>query len=221
MFNKVLVVDDHDAVNAGVVNLLKTLGIQIIETAQYCDEAFLKIKRAALDKVPYDLLISDLSFKIEYHDRNLLSGEDLVKAVRPDYPNLPIIIYSMEDRRQKVRALIKNQGVNAYVCKGRKGAAHLTKALKVISKGEIFLSPQIEQALNSEIELEIDDYDLTLIKQLSIGLSQSAISIYLQEKNMSPNSLSAIEKRLNRLKDQFQANNATHLVAIIKDLGLL
>ncbi|MFH4966670.1 response regulator [Gaetbulibacter sp. M240] len=221
MFNKVLVVDDHDAINAGVMNVLQTLGIQIVETAQYCDEAFLKIKRAALDKVPYDLLISDLSFKIEYHNRKLLSGEDLVKAVRPDYPNLPIIIYSMEDRLQKVRALIKTQGVNAYVCKGRKGSAHLTKALEVISKGKIFLSPQVEQALNSEIELEINDYDLTLIKQLSIGLSQSEISNYLQENNMSPNSLSAIEKRLNRLKDQFQANNATHLVTIIKDLGLL
>ncbi|GAA4280451.1 response regulator [Gaetbulibacter aestuarii] len=220
MFNKVLIVDDHDAVNAGVLSVLKNLGFQTVDTAQYCDDAFLKIKRAAFDQVPYDLLISDLSFKKEFRNRNLLSGEDLVKAVRPDYPKLPIIIYSMEDRLQKVRTLIKTQGVNAYVCKGRKGSVDLAMAMEAISKGDIFVSPQVEQALNPDVELEIDDYDLTLIKQLSIGHSQSEISIYLQENNMSPSSLSSIEKRLNRLKDQFQANNVTHLVAIFKDLGL-
>ena len=221
MFKKVLVVDDHDAINAGVLSILKDLGVETVETSQYCDDAFLKLKRAALDKVPYDLLISDLSFQIDYHDRNLLSGEDLVEAIRPDFPNLPVIIYSMEDRLQKIRTLMKNLGVNAYVCKGRKGNLHLTMAMEAISKNETFLSPQLQQALSNQTELEINNYDLILIKQLSEGLSQSEISHYLLENNISPSSLSSVEKRLNRLKDEFQANNAIHLVAIIKDLGLI
>ncbi|MGC1633782.1 MAG: response regulator, partial [Gelidibacter sp.] len=39
--------------------------------------------------------------------------------------------------------------------------------------------------------------------------------------NTTPNSLSSIEKKLNKLRIQFKANNAIHLVAIVKDLGLI
>ena len=221
MFKKVLIVDDHDVVNEGVFVVLKSKGIIDIHKTQYCDEAFLKIKRAHFDNQPFDLLITDLSFKEDHRESNLLSGEDLVEALRPDYPNLHIIVYSMEDRLQKVRTLINKHQINAYVCKGRKGAFELEKALDSIYNKNLFLSPQVENALSPKANLEIDDYDIELIKQLSLGLSQGEISNLLEKNNITPSSLSSVEKRLNKLKDQFKANNAIHLVAIVKDLGLI
>lgn len=221
MFKKVLIVDDHDVVNDGVLSVLKSKGILDVHKAQYCDEASLKIKRATFDKQPFDLLITDLSFKEDHRESNLLSGEDLVKALRPDYPNLHIIVYSMEDRLQKVRTLINNYNVNAYICKGRKGASDLKKAIRSVYNKKIFLSPQVKNALSPKTNLEIDDYDIELIKQLSLGLSQGEISNLLERNNISPSSLSSVEKRLNKLKDQFKANNAIHLVAMVKDLGLI
>jgi DNA-binding NarL/FixJ family response regulator len=221
MFKKVLIVDDHDVVNEGVFTMLNSKGIIDIHKAQYCDEAFLKIKRAHFDKQPFDLLITDLSFKEDHRESNLLSGEDLVEALRPDYPNLHIIVYSMEDRLQKVRTLINKHQINAYICKGRKGASELEKALDSIYNKNLYLSPQVENALSPKANLEIDDYDIELIKQLSLGLSQGEISNLLEKNNITPSSLSSVEKRLNKLKDQFKANNAIHLVAIVKDLGLI
>lgn len=221
MFKKVLIVDDHDVVNEGVLTVLKSKGIIDVHKAQYCDEASLKIKRAAFDKHPFDLLITDLSFKEDHRESTLLSGEDLVKALRPDNPNLHIIVYSMEDRLQKVRTLINKHQINAYVCKGRKGASELEKAIERVYNKELFLSPQVENALSSKTNLEIDDYDIELIKQLSLGLSQSEISRLFKNNNITPSSLSSVEKQLNKLKDQFKANNAIHLVAIVKDLGLI
>lgn len=221
MFKKVLIVDDHDVVNEGVLAVLNSKGITDVEKAQYCDEASLKIKRADFDKQPFDLLITDLSFKEDHRESNLLSGEDLVKALRPDHPSLHIIVYSMEDRLQKVRTLINNHNVNAYVCKGRKGASDLKKAIKTIYNKKIFLSSQVKNALSPKSNLEINDYDIELIKQLSLGLSQGEISNLLEKSNITPSSLSSVEKRLNKLKDQFKANNAIHLVAMVKDLGLI
>lgn len=221
MFKKVLIVDDHDVVNEGVLAVLKSKGITDVHKAQYCDEASLKIKRADFDKKPFDLLISDLSFKEDYRESKLLSGEDLVKAVRLDYPKLQIIMYSMEDRLQKVRTLINKHQLNAYVCKGRKGAFELEKAIDSVFNNKLFLSPQVENALSSKTNLEVSDYDIELIKQLSLGLSQTEISKLLRKNNITPSSLSSIEKQLNKLKDQFKANNAIHLVAIVKDLGLI
>ena len=84
-----------------------------------------------------------------------------------------------------------------------------------------YLSPLVQQALSPKTDLEIDDYDIELVHLLSNGLSQEEISISLKKKNISPCSLSSIEKRLNKLRIQFKANNAIHLVAIVKDLGLI
>jgi DNA-binding NarL/FixJ family response regulator len=221
MFKKVLIVDDHGIVNAGVSSVLKDFGINQIHNAQYCDDAYLKTKRAVFDKRPFDLIITDLSFKEDYREGKLSSGEDLIMALRQDYPDLPIIVYSMDDRLQKVRILINKYHVNAYVCKGRKGATELSKAINSINNKELFLSAQVENALSSKKDLEINDYDIELIRQLSKGLSQDEISNLFKNNNLSPSSLSSVEKRLNKLKDQFKANNAIHLVAIVKDLGLI
>ncbi|WMI64732.1 response regulator [Aestuariibaculum sp. YM273] len=221
MFKKVLIVDDHDVVSDGVLSVLNQNNITNVVQAQYCDEAHLKVKRAALDAEPFDLLITDLSFKKDYQSVTLESGEDLAAVLKAEFPELQIIVYSMEDRLQKVRTLITTHGVNGYVCKSRKGASELSQAIQHIANQQVFLSPQVENALNQKNDLEIDDYDIELVKQLSLGFSQSEISFVFKAKGMSPSSLSSIEKRINKLKDVFKANNTIHLVAILKDLGLV
>ena len=80
---------------------------------------------------------------------------------------------------------------------------------------------QVKEALSTKVDLEIDDYDIELMNLLSTGLSQDEISLHLKNKNISPCSLSSVEKRLNKLRVQFEANNAIHLVTIAKDLGLI
>ncbi|MDD7887109.1 response regulator [Flavivirga sp. 57AJ16] len=221
MFKKVLIVDDHDDINSGVLNVLKANNIVNIVYSQYCDDAHLKFKRAIFDQEPFDLLITDLSFKKDHRECKILSGEALIDVLRTEAPELPIIVYSMNSLFQKVRTLITKHRVNAYVCKDRKGSLELSQAIKAVYNKIQFLSPQVKNALSSKLDLEINDYDVELVKQLSNGLSQAEISAYLEQNNMSPSSLSSVEKRLNKLKDQFKANNAIHLVAIVKDLGLI
>lgn len=221
IFKKVLIVDDHDDINNSVLDVLKSLGIDNIHKAQYCDTAYLKIKEGELLKEPFDLLITDLSFKEDHRDCRLSSGEDLIEALRKGYKDLPIIVYSMKDQLQKVRLLINQFNINAYVCKDRKGSVELQKAIIAVSKKEQYLSSQVQQALSPKNNLEIDDYDIELLKQLSFGNSKDQISDLFKNNNILPSSLSSVEKRQNKLFIQFKANNATHLVSIVKDLGLI
>jgi DNA-binding NarL/FixJ family response regulator len=221
MFKKVLIVDDHDDINKSVLDVLESLGIDNIHKSQYCDHAFLKIKEGELLKEPFDLLITDLSFKEDHRDCKLTSGEDLIAILRKDYKDLPIIVYSMKDQLQKVRLLINEHQVNAYVCKARKGSKELEEAITAVNIKEQFLSPQVQQALSPKNNLEIDNYDIELLKQLSLGNSKDDISDLFKQNNVSPSSLSSIEKRQNKLFIQFKASNATHLVSIVKDLGLI
>lgn len=221
MFKKVLISDDLECTNEGVLSVLKTLNIKHSEQVKYCDDACLKIKRALLDKDPFDLFITDLSFVKDHRAQKYTSGEDLIIALKKEYPQLKIIVFSVDDRLQKVRLLMNVHQTNGYVLKGRQGLLELENGIHAVYNNEIYVSPQLMQGLSPKSDLEIDDYDITLIKLLSNGLSQEEISVYFKNKNTSPSSLSSIEKRLNKLRIQFKAKNAIHLVAIVKDLGLV
>ncbi|WP_291966339.1 DNA-binding response regulator [Maribacter sp.] len=221
MFKKVLVAEDMEDINKGVFSLLTELGVSQIDQVQYCDDAYLKVKRADLDDVPYNLVISDLSFKIDHRSQAYPSGHSLVAKLKSEFPDLKVIVYSVEDRLQAVRTLFNQHHIDAYVCKSRNGLKNLTKAINEVAKDDNYLSPEVSNAFSSENELEIDDYDISLLDNLSKGLSQDEISALYRKENISPASLSSIEKRLNKLRVQFNANNAIHLVAIVKDLGLI
>ena len=221
MFKKVLIAEDFDIVNKGVVTTLKELNITNITTVKYCDDAELRLKKALHDAEPFELLITDLSFNADHRNQKYVSGEDLIAIAKVIQPTLKIIVFSVDDRLQKVRSLIQTYNINGYVCKDRYDAKELTKAIEEVYQNKVYLSTKVKLALEPKSNLEIDDYDIDLVKFLSKGLLQSEISEYLKKQKIYPNSLSSIEKHLNILKIQFKAKNAIHLVSIFKDLGLI
>ena len=52
MFNKVLVAEDLDSISMTVVQALEELSVSEIHHAKYCDDAFLKVKKALQDNTP-------------------------------------------------------------------------------------------------------------------------------------------------------------------------
>tara|TARA_R110002020_G_scaffold303939_1_gene519358 strand:- start:1151 stop:1843 length:693 start_codon:yes stop_codon:yes gene_type:complete len=221
MFKKVLIAEDFGSISKMLQDLLTELGVQVVDFAQYCDDAYLKLKSATLKQDRYDLLIADLSFKADHRTQVYKTGEELIAAVHKENPDLKIIVFSMEEKLQRVRTLIEQYGVKSYVCKGRNGVSELTQAIRSTANDEQYLSPQIACAFNENQNLEIEDYDIELMRHLSLGYSNKEISQQFEITKVGPSSLSSIEKRLNRLRIQFKANNATHLVAIVKDIGLI
>ncbi|MAT89341.1 MAG: response regulator [Flavobacteriaceae bacterium] len=221
MFKKVLVAEDLGSINEGIQATLRNLSIPEIAYASYCDEAYLKVKKATLQQAPFELLITDLSFKPDYRNNHLASGKELASILAAEHPEVPIIIFSVDDRVDVARALTKLTTVKGYVCKGRKGLLDLTAAIKEVSRGNSFYSEPIANGFSKDSNFEITDFDVTLLDQLSKGYQQEDISYFLKEQNIRPSSLSTVEKRLSKLKDHFNAKNSTQLVALAKDMGLI
>lgn len=221
MFTKVIISDDLGIVNKGVYTILSDLGVPQIQQVQYCDDAYLKIKKALMDQQPFELLVTDLSFKIDHREQQFGSGEALIKELRDRIPSLKIIVYSVEDRPLKLRKLINTLEVDGFVNKGRNGLKELNDAIVSVSNGNTYVSPTLERILRSQSSLEFDDFDALLIDLLAKGNSQEEISAFFKEKQITPGSLSSIEKRINKLRNDFKANNVVHLVSIVKDLGLI
>ena len=222
MFKKVLVAEDLDGMSLAVNEILLSLGITDIHHAKYCDDAYLKIKKAILDKQPFDLLISDLSFKADHRELKLISGEDLIEKVKKTQPNIKIIVYSVEDKNFRIKSLFEKLKINGFILKGRKSLNELKLSLSTIfNDDKKFISPEMAHVLLNKSAFEISDFDVHIIKQLSLGIAQDRMDIRFKELGIKPNSKSTIEKRIGALKDHLKASNAVHLVAIAKDLGIV
>ncbi|MFV8339813.1 response regulator transcription factor [Flavobacterium sp. LB3P21] len=222
MFTKVLIADDIDFNDLGAAQILNELDVVEIQYAKYCDEALLKVKKAHLEGAPFQLLISDLSFKTDHQLNQLNSGEELIAAVKKQCPNIKIIVFSIEDRAHRVKLLFDELNIDGYVIKGRNTIYDLKRAIqKTYNNEKENISPELSYLLQDKTTSEIDNYDVQLIKYLSIGISQENIESEFKKEGISPNSKSSIEKHINKLKIYFKANNTVHLVAIAKDLGII
>lgn len=221
MFKKVLLSEDIDTVSQGIMMVMGALRIDHVQQSQYCDDAYLKIKKSSMDGFPFDLLITDLSFAPDHRKQTLKSGEELITVLRKEFPSLKIIVYSVDNRPEKIRGLLDEAKVNGYVTKGRRGLRELEDAIIMVHEDSTYLSPELGNMLRTKAAVEIIDYDIELLRMLADGYSQDHISNHLKGKKIKPSSLSALEKRLNILRQHFGAKNVVHLISIVKDLGLI
>lgn len=221
MFKKVLIAEDFDSINIAVKQTLESLGVEEIQYAKYCDDALLKFKKAKQDNEPFDLLISDLSFVADYRKVAIPSGEKLIEVIRNLQPELNVIVYSVEDKAYTIKTLFEEQKINAFVHKGRNSISQLKTAIETLLYGKIFISPDLANILQDKTAKEIDNYDIALLNHLANGVAIDDMVALFKKINITPNSKSAIEKRVAKLKDYFKASNNVHLIAIAKDLGII
>lgn len=221
MFKKVLIAEDNDSINFAVRSVMQELNIDNVEHAQYCDSAWLLARKANVDNKPFDLLICDLSFKNDHRNQKLKSGKDLIAVLKKENPNLKVLVNSVEDHPRTVKSLWDTGDINGYVCKGRNGMRDLKEAIKVISRGEVFNSLEIERAMKQGNMLILEDFEINLLSYVANGLTQEEIQNKFKENNIFPNSKSTIEKRLKELREEFNARTTPHLIGIVKDLNLI
>jgi two-component system capsular synthesis response regulator RcsB len=222
MFKKVLVAEDFDSISITIGKALEELSVSEVHHSKYCDDAFLKIRRALLDDAPYDLLVSDLSFKTDHRENKLNSGDELIAAIKKIQPDIKTIVFSIEDKSFRIKSLFNNLGINAFVIKGRNSMPELKKAIQGVFNDETTVfSTELSQALRDKSLIEIETYDIEILKLLSKGYILDEISSEFKTLGIIPNGSSSLEKRINKLKIYFKANNNVHLIAIAKDLGLV
>lgn len=220
MFKKVLIAEDHEVRNLGVVNTLTELSIPSFDFTSYCDDALQKIKVAVTDNTPYDLLITDLSFEKDHIEQKINSGQELIDEVRKIHPSLKIIAFSIEKKPKIIDDLYKIHKVNGFVSKGRNDGKDLKSTIKKVFKGETVIPQEILNSIRNT-SFEFKEYDILLIELLAKGWKQTRIEKYFKENKITPDSISAIEKRLNELRENLSAKNNIEMIVMCKDIGIL
>ncbi len=149
MFKKVLIAEDHEVRNLGVVNTLTELQIQNYDFVNYCDEALQKIKTAVTNNSSYDLLITDLSFDKDHIEQKINSGQKLIEEVKKIQPNLKIIAFSIEKKPKIIDDLFKVHNINGFVSKGRNDGKDLRSTIKKVFSGETVIPQEILNSIRT------------------------------------------------------------------------
>lgn len=221
MFQKVLIAEDHESANISIQKSLSELGTNSLDYVYYCDDALMRIRKAIADGTPYELLITDLSFEEDHRTQVVKDGMQLIQIVREIQPELKVLVFTSENKTAIIDTLMNKLFVNGFVRKARHDAKELKQAFVAIKQGQKYLNIELRNSINNKNNYDFTDYDVMLLTLLSQGIQQKDFTKILQENNISPSSLSSIEKRINKMKDQLSFKTNEQLIAFTKDLGII
>ena len=121
---RILIVDDHEALRAGVRTVLEARGLEV------CGEASNGLE--ALEKVAQlrpDLVILDITMPV-------LDGFTAAREIHKRLPGVGILLLSMHESASMVN-VAKSSGASGYVAKSE-GIARLLRAVDAIAHNKTF-----------------------------------------------------------------------------------
>jgi DNA-binding NarL/FixJ family response regulator len=121
---RILIVDDHEVLRAGVRTVLESRGLQICGEAANGLEA---LQKAA--QLRPDLIILDITMPV-------LDGFSVARELTKRYPSVGILLLSMHESASMVN-VAKSSGARGYVAKSE-GLARILKAVDAIAQNQTF-----------------------------------------------------------------------------------
>jgi DNA-binding NarL/FixJ family response regulator len=193
---RIVIVDDHPLFRKGLEQLIHSDGsFAVCGEASNASEAM-----GVIRKLDPDLAIVDLSLPGA-------NGIELIKNVRAEFPNLPILVLSMHDESlYALRAL--RAGAEGYVMK-HEAMANVIQAIHEVFSGRPYLSPAmaaqvITKFAHRQSEGETDaverlsDRELEILELIGKGneVSQIAKALHLSPKTIETHR-AHIKEKLN------------------------
>ncbi len=202
---KVMLVDDHNLVRAGMAALLHQHGaFEIVAEATNGVEALEKVKSVACD-----LLIVDLAMP-------RLGGIEIITEIRRKNKRIRILVLSMYDDAQFVARAMK-AGANGFLLKDALDE-DLFRAIDSVFDGAEFISDLIDK--DALREFTFDDCELTtrekeVLHLIAEGKTNSDIAEVLV---ISPHTVT--RHRANLMK-KLNVHNRVELVSVANSRGLI
>ena len=126
---EVLVVDDHTIFRSGLRRLLADeADMRVVEEAGTAADAMQLLRRRN-----FGVVMLDINMKGR-------SGLDMLKALRQEWPALPVLMVSMYPEEQFAKAALE-AGANGYVTKDAE-PGDLLAAIRSVAQGGKWLSPE-------------------------------------------------------------------------------
>ena len=206
---KVMLVDDHAVVRMGFKLLLQgSPDIEVIGEAQSGEEAVRLFQALAPD-----VLVMDISMPG-------IGGLEAIDRVLAKDPQQKILVLSAHEDVMHARRVLK-AGASGYLTK-RSAAEVLMEAIRAVHKGQLYLEPQIAQAMAMEQVSgsknpvdALSEKEFKVFIELAKGKSVQDIADVM---SLSPRTIGT---HLYNIKQKLDAANSAELAIIAIRAGLL
>lgn len=201
---QILLVDDHPVVRDGLTTIINHQ--RDLNVCGGADDAHQALK--AISELKPDIVVVDISLKNS-------DGIELTKSIKAKYPKLRVLVLSVHDESIYAERALR-AGARAYLMK-EVVSENIVKAIRSVSKGEIYVSDTISKKFLHKIAGDKADKTKTSIENLSdrefeifrlIGegykASQIAKKLHLSVKT--------VETYRGRLKEKLNITDASKLL---------
>ena len=188
----ILIADDHAIVREGIHKIL-ALSSDIRVTAEAFDGACVLKRLRAGEK--FDVLLLDLTMPG-------VSGTSLIEQIRQDYPNLPMLIFSMHNEAQVASRAIK-AGASGFISKDSDPEV-LLDAIRKVAGGGKYIDPELAEQLAFDTLLPaqraphvlLSVRELEVFRLLVMGkrVNEIAETLIISNKTVSTHKLNLMEK---------------------------
>lgn len=203
--NRVVLVDDHPVVRAGLRALLTASGVEVVGEAATADEALAVVQQSRPDVVLMDLQLAD--------------GGDGVAATTaiaalPDPPRV-LILTTYDTDADILRAV--EAGAAGYLLKDAEPQV-LLDAVAAAARGETVLAPQVATRLMARVREptpELSARELDVMALVAEGLTNREIArrLFVSE--------ATVKSHLVHVFTKLGATSRTAAVAAARERGLL
>jgi DNA-binding NarL/FixJ family response regulator len=186
---RVMIVDDHAILRAGVREMLQDEeDLQVVGEAGSAEET-LQLLNGGTE---VDVVILDVTLPGQ-------SGIDLLKTLRRDRPDLQILVLSMHPERSFAVRLMR-AGANGYVPK-MIVPEELVRAVRAVGSGRRYITPIVAELLASEAAAEEDgplhnrlsERELQVFTRIARGVSPAVMA---NELGLSVKTVSTYRARI-------------------------
>lgn len=197
----VVIVDDHQLVIEGLESILQdhSSEIKVVDTFNDSSDVLQKIRSTSVD-----LAILDISIP------GKMSGLDLLKVIKSDFPETKVLMLTMHKDTTKIRTALQH-GADGYLLKNHSGK-ELVNAIKKIHKGEQYYSQDVKDTF-FESQRPDSVSDKTTLKAINIT-SKEAEVLALLANDMSAKliaeELSVIDKTIESHKTNLMKKIGVH-----------
>ena len=185
---KVLIADDHAVVRQGLKQILgETSDMQVVGEATTGPEALEKARAEG-----WDVMILDLTLPGR-------SGFEILKALRAEKPDQPVLILSMHAEDQFAVRLLK-AGASGYLTK-ESVPEELIKAIRKVVAGGKYVSPALAERLAFEMDATserlpheaLSDREFQVMQMIATG---KAVKQIAEELSLSVKTVSTYRARI-------------------------
>jgi len=179
---KILIADDHAIVREGLKRIITETSDMSVTGEASCGQEVLSI----LPTQQFDLIILDISMPGK-------SGLEILKQIKTDFPEIPVLILSVHPEDQYAVRVLK-AGASGYLTK-ESASAELIDAIRKVSQGRRYVTQSLAEELAFNLTTHnkkpshetLSDREFEVMCSIASGrtVTEIADSLYLSVKTIS------------------------------------